>query len=61
MNKGTTVAIAKLKIDDKGRITLPKFFLEANGLKEKQWVTLLPVYNNNSQVKLDFEEEKTNE
>jgi|TARA_R100001443_G_scaffold25736_1_gene38751 bifunctional DNA-binding transcriptional regulator/antitoxin component of YhaV-PrlF toxin-antitoxin module len=45
--------IASLKIDDKGRITLPSSFLKANGIKAGSKVDVTSVYNS-SCVKLEF-------
>ena len=45
--------IAKCKIDDKGRINLPKTFLKANGIKSGDTVDITSVYNS-SCVKLEF-------
>ena len=56
-----TVNICKLKIDNKGRITLPNTFLKANGVKVGSHVVVQPMYNSNS-IKIKFEDkEKKND
>ena len=49
------MAITKLKIDDRGRISLPDQFLKANGIKKGTYVELYPVYNRGDSVRLQFE------
>ena len=46
--------IAKLKVDDVGRITLPKTFLDANNIKRGSLVSISPIYNSNG-LRLEFE------
>ena len=48
------MAITKLKIDDRGRISLPDHFLKANGIKKGTYVELYPVYNRSDSVRLQF-------
>jgi len=50
--------IAKIKMDDKGRITLPSHFLKANNIRTGGWVIMQPVYNNSSACKLKFKPRK---
>ena len=47
------LAITKLKMDDRGRITFPRHFLDANDIKINSYVKILPVTNDNS-VKIQF-------
>ena len=49
------IAITKLKIDDRGRISLPDQFLKANGIEKGTYVELYPVYNRGDSVRLQFE------
>ena len=49
--------ISKVKIDDKGRITLPSHFLKANNIEIGTYVVIQPVYNNKSACKLEFNNE----
>ena len=46
--------ISKVKIDEKGRITLPNYFLKANNIKIGTYVVIQPVYNNKCACKLEF-------
>ena len=46
--------IARLKIDEKGRITIPSSFLKANGIRRGDIVDMTSVYNS-SCVKLEFD------
>ncbi len=58
------MAITKLKIDERGRLTLPDQFLKANGIKKGTFVELYPVYNRSDSVRIQFERElmgETNE
>ena len=52
-----TMNISKVKIDDKGRITLPSHFLKANDIQIGTYVVIQPVYNNKSACKLEFNNE----
>ena len=56
------INICRLKIDKKGRITLPKTMLDANNIKEGGYVIIRAMQTSNS-VKLLFETNKgvTNE
>ena len=53
-----TMNIATVKMDDKGRITLPTSFLKANNIDIGGWVIIKPVYNDNSACKLKFRPRK---
>ena len=53
-----TMNIATVKMDDKGRITLPTSFLKANNISIGGWVIIKPVYNNNSACKLKLKPSK---
>ena len=46
--------IAVTKIDNKGRITLPKFFLDANNIEKGTSVVIQAMYNNPNCCKLLF-------
>ena len=49
------IAITMLKIDNKGRLTLPNYFLKANNIKTGSTVAIYPVYNREDSVRLEFE------
>ena len=49
------IAITMLKIDSKGRITLPDYFLKANNIKKGSTVAIYPVYNREDSIRLEFE------
>ena len=49
------IALTKLKIDDRGRITLPDYFLKANEIERGTYVKVFPVYNREDSVRLQFE------
>ena len=49
------IAITMLKIDNRGRITLPEYFLKANNIKKGSTVGIYPVYNREDSVRLEFE------
>ena len=49
------IAITKLKMDDRGRITFPDHFLKANGIKKGTHVEVFPVFNRGDSVRLQFE------
>ena len=53
-----TMNIAKVKMDEKGRITLPGQFLRANNIDTGGWVIIKPVYNDSSACKLKFKARK---
>ena len=58
------IAITKLKLDSKGRITFPKSFREANNIKAKSYVHVYPVLSDKivgsikNTIKLTFETEE---
>jgi bifunctional DNA-binding transcriptional regulator/antitoxin component of YhaV-PrlF toxin-antitoxin module len=54
------IAITMLKIDDRGRITFPDYFLKANDIKRGSTVAIYPIYNREDSVRLEFaiEEDK---
>ena len=52
------MAITKLKIDDRGRISLPAQFLKANKIQFGSYVELYPVYNRGDSVRIQFELDK---
>jgi len=47
--------IAECNIDERGRLTLPKSFLKANGLTKHTKVFVQTMYNTSDTVKLVFE------
>ena len=49
------IAITMLRIDEKGRITLPDYFLKANGIKKGSNISVYPVYNREDSIRLEFE------
>ena len=49
--------ISETKIDNKGRITLPKKFLEANDIKEGTIVKIQTLQGQNNTVKIIFSED----
>ena len=55
------IAICKLKIDNKGRLTFPSSFLKANDIKKNSFVSVIPVSGRQDAVRLEFEWEKTDD
>ena len=53
------IAITKIKLDDRGRITFPDNFLKANGIKKGSYVEIFPVYNREDSIRVQFEWEGT--
>ena len=51
------LAICKLKLDERGRITLPDSFLKANNLTKSTHVSVYPIYNKDDAVRLEFDME----
>ena len=49
------IAITRIRMDDRGRITFPDHFLKANGIKKGTHVEIYPVYNRGDSVRLQFE------
>mgnify|MGYP003145855109 CR=1 FL=1 len=54
-----SINICNLKIDNKGRVTLPKTLLQANGIKVGDTVTLKAMQTSNC-VKMLFNKPSTN-
>ena len=52
------IAICKLKIDNKGRLTFPSSFLKANEIKKNSFVSVIPVSGRIDAVRLEFEWEE---
>ena len=52
------IAITMLRIDEKGRITLPDYFLKANDIKKGNNISVYPVYNREDSIRLEFELEE---
>ena len=48
------VKICKVKIDSRGRLSLPMSFLKANNIKEESYVTVMPVAGSKN-IKLQFQ------
>ena len=55
------IAICKLKIDNKGRLTFPSSFLKANNIKKNSFVSVIPVSGRADAVRLEFDWEETDE
>ena len=55
------IMICKLKIDNRGRLTLPDSFLKANKIKRNSFVTVHPVSGRTDAVRLEFDWENNNE
>ena len=51
--------IGKAKIDARGRLTVPKTFIEANNVKTDTDVYFLPMATSDNSVKIIFETECT--
>ena len=49
------IMICKLKIDNRGRLTLPDSFLKANKIKRNSFVTVHPVSGRTDAVRLEFD------
>ena len=49
--------IAKCKLDDRGRLTLPKSFMEANDIDNCTAVYISTMYNTENSVKMVFGQE----
>jgi len=52
------IKICKVKIDRRGRLTLPMNFLIANKIKTDSYVSVHPVSGRADAVRLDFDNEK---
>ena len=55
------IAICKLKIDKRGRLTFPSCFLKANNIKKNSFVSVIPVSGRADAVRLEFDWEETDE
>ena len=55
------IMICKLRIDSRGRLTLPDSFLKANKIKRNSFVTVHPVSGRTDDVRLEFIWENTDE
>ena len=53
------IMICKIKIDNRGRLTLPDSFLKANKIKKNSFVSVIPVSGRTDAVRLEFEWEET--
>ena len=51
------IKICKVRIDNKGRLTLPSSFLKANNIKNNSFVAVHPVSGSTDAVRLEFEDE----
>jgi len=49
------IAITMLRIDERGRITLPDYFLKANNINKGSTVAIYPVYNREDSIRLEFD------
>tara|TARA_Y100000310_G_C20118729_1_gene550475 strand:- start:41 stop:214 length:174 start_codon:yes stop_codon:yes gene_type:complete len=47
--------ICKLRIDKRGRLTLPDSFLKANEIKKNSFVSVHPVSGRTDAVRLEFD------
>ena len=52
--------ICIIKMDKRGRMSLPASFLRANNLKRNSFVNVLPVSGRSDAIKLEFEMENIN-
>mgnify|MGYP003153867381 CR=1 FL=1 len=48
------ITIAEVKMDSRGRITLPSSFLSANEISHECRIIVKPKYNSNNEVILEF-------
>jgi len=48
------IKITEIKIDKKGRITFPKWFLDANNIKRDTLVDIYPIHNKDDCVRINF-------
>jgi len=53
--------ICVIKMDKRGRMSLPASFLRANNLKRNSFVNVLPVSGRSDAIKLEFEMETIND
>ena len=50
-----------MKIDNRGRLTLPDSFLKANKIKKNSFVSVIPVSGRTDAVRLEFDWENKDE
>ena len=55
------IAICKIKIDNRGRLTFPSSFLKANNIKKNSFVSVIPVSGRADAVRLEFDWEEIDE
>ena len=55
------ITICKIKIDERGRLTLPSSFLKANEIKKNSFVSVIPVSGRTDAVRLEFDWEDKDE
>ena len=55
------IIICKIKIDKRGRLTLPDSFLKANEIKKNSFVSVIPVSGRTDAVRLEFDWENNDE
>ena len=48
------IKITQLKLDKKGRLTFPKWFLDANNIKQDAFVDVFPIHNKDDCVRINF-------
>lgn len=48
------IIIAEVKMDSRGRITLPSSFLHANEINNKCRIVVKPKYNSDNEIILEF-------
>ena len=54
MGGSSMMYVAKCKLDDRGRLTLPKSFMEANDIDKCTDVYISTMYNTENSVKMVF-------
>ena len=55
------IAICKIKIDNRRRLTFPSSFLKANNIKKNSFVSVIPVSGRADAVRLEFDWEEIDE
>tara|TARA_R100000234_G_scaffold110475_1_gene82872 strand:+ start:1003 stop:1173 length:171 start_codon:yes stop_codon:yes gene_type:complete len=48
------IKITQLKLDKKGRLTFPKWFLDANNIEQDTLVDVFPIHNKDDCVRVNF-------
>tara|TARA_R100001086_G_C11786943_1_gene245173 strand:- start:592 stop:771 length:180 start_codon:yes stop_codon:yes gene_type:complete len=48
------IKITQIKLDKKGRLTLPKWFLDANNIMLESNVDVYPIHNKDDCVRINF-------